>query len=250
MLLFGAASPISSWLSTSMIRPDPESVRRNAYWRMFGLDLAFNGDDNRPPTYDKAKAANTNFVQLFEELLFEVWQAMANLRNTSGSNVADTDRIFRIAEALQNALRSRRQVQTLGREELAAATALGWVHLTLSANTPVVEDLEAEASSPSERLRLMGQRVGLAPHSKASSLISMADDLSAFLRTIESGIISGGQFAYILFDPAAPQSIANRAQRVITEWAAATGKDLKVRANPVETRAAQYARRPQLVASR
>jgi hypothetical protein len=250
MLLFGAASPISPWLSTSLIRPDPEAVRRNAYWRLFGLDLAFGTDENRAPAYDKAKAANTNFVRLFEELLFEVWQAMANVRNTSGSNVADADRIFRLAEVLQNALRSRRQVQTLGREELAAATALGWVDLTLSANTPVVEDLEAEASSPSERLRLMGQRVGLSAHSKASSLFSMAGDLSVFLRTIELGVISGPQFAWLLYDSAQPGSIANSSQRVITEWAAATGKDLKVRANPVEMRPAQAPRRPQLVASR
>ena len=42
--------------------PDSEAVRRNAYWRFFGLDLAFGTDDNRPPVYDKANAANTNFI--------------------------------------------------------------------------------------------------------------------------------------------------------------------------------------------
>jgi hypothetical protein len=249
VLLFGAASPISPWLSTSGIRSDPEAVRRNAYWRLFGLDLAFGTDDNRPPAYDKANAANTNFVQLFEELLFELWQAISNVRNFSGANNADDDRIYRLAEALQYALRSRRQVQSLAREELAAATALGWIDLTLSANTPVIEDLEAEATSPSERLRLMGQRVGLSPHSKATALFSMAVDLSLFLRTIESGVIQGPGVAWVLYDNQQPGSIANSSRRVITEWAAATGKDLKTRAKPVEMRPPQPGR-PQLVAVR
>ena len=165
-------------------------MRRNAYWRFFGLDLAFGTDDNRPPTYDKANAANTSFVPLFEELLFELWQAITNVRNTSGVNASDDDRIFRIAEELQFVLRSRRQIQLLAREELAAATVLGWVELTLSANTPVVSDLRAEATSPSDRLRLIGERVGLAPHSKSSALFSMAAELSLFLRTIESGLVT------------------------------------------------------------
>lgn len=250
VLLFGAANPIAPWLGTSALRTDPEAIRRNAYWRLFGLDLAFSSDDGRQPSYDKAKAANTNFVQLFEELLFEVWQAIANVRNTSGANVADPDRIFRLAEALQFALRSRRQVQTLSREELVASTALGWVHLTLSANTPVVEDLEAEASSPAERLRLIGQRVGLAPHSRSSSLIAMAEALSVFLRTIESGVISDSTFTWMLYDTGQPDNIANYSHRLITEWAAATGRNLKVRATPVEMRPVAGAQRPQLVASR
>ena len=47
-LLFGAQNLLSPWVSTSALRTDPEAVRRNAYWRMFGLDLAFGTDDNRP----------------------------------------------------------------------------------------------------------------------------------------------------------------------------------------------------------
>jgi hypothetical protein len=254
-LLFGAANPIAPWLSTSFIRSDPEAVRRNAYWRLFGLDLAFGTDDNRPPTYDKATHANTTFVQVFEELLYELWQAMTNVRNTSGVNAADDDRIFRIAEALQYALRSRRQNQLLSREELVASTTLGWAELTLSANTPVVEDLLANATSPYERLRIIGERVGLPAHSRSSSLFSMAGDLSRFLRVIESGVVFGPEVAWILYleqppassPPNAALPIGDASKRVITEWAAATGKDLKSRARPVETRPAT---RPLLVAAR
>ena len=256
-LLFGAANPISAFLSTSHVRPDPEAVRRNAYWRLFGLDLAFGTDDNRPPVYDKANSANKDFVQLFEELLAELWQAITNVRNTSGMNTADDDRIFRLAEALQFELRSRRQQQLLVREELAAATALGWIDLTLSANTPVVLDLLAEATSASERLRIIGERVGLSAHSKSAALFSMAGDLSRFLRVIESGVVSGPEVAWILYLDQPPggngfvainpaQPIGDSSRRVITEWSAATGKDLKRGAMPIQVQMA----RPQLVAAR
>lgn len=242
VLLFGAANPISTWLSTSAIRQDSEAVRRNAYWRLFGLDLAFGTDDNRPPTYDKANAANTSFIRLFEELLFELWQSISNVRNISGVNSSDDDRIYRIAEELQYVLRSRRQRQMLAREELAAATVLGWAELTLSANTPVVIDLRAEATSQANRLRLIGERVGLTAHSKSAALFSMCSDLSLFLRIIEAGVVTSPDLAWVLYltqppqgtPPGAPKPIGNESRRLITEWAAATGKDLKARSKPVE----------------
>jgi hypothetical protein len=246
-LLFGAANLVPSWLSTSVVRPDPEAVRRNAYWRFFGLDLAFGTDDNKPPVYDKATAANTGFVRLLEELLFELWQAMMNVRNFSGANASDDDRIFRIAEELGFTLRSRRQKSTLKREELAAATALGWAELTVSMNTPIVADLNAAATNPATRLQLIGERVNLPPHSKSAAFFSMASDLSTFLYMIESGLVSGPEFAWLLYLDQTPsgktgQPIGPEARRVITEWAAATGKDLKARSKPLDTTA-----RPRLV---
>jgi hypothetical protein len=252
-LIFGAANPLSPWMSTSWIRQDAEAVRRNAYWRFFGMDLAFGSDDNRAPTYDKAQAFNGNFVPLFEELLFELWQAISNVRNTSGANAADDDRIYRIAQALNFELQSRRQSQMLSREELAAATALGWIELTLSGDSPVVTDLRAVATSAADRLKLIGERVGLAPHSRSASLFSMAADLSIFLRVIESGVISSPTVSWVLYleqtpvpppgtpppppgTPLPPPPIGASSRRVITEWAAATGKDLKGRSKPVEVR--------------
>jgi hypothetical protein len=238
-LMFGAGNTLSTWLSTSTVRQDPEAVRRNAYWRYFGLDLAFGTDDNRPPVYDKANAANTGFVRLFEELLFELWQAITNVRNIAGTNASDDDRIFRIAEELGYVLRSRRQKSTLKREELAAALVLGWAHLTVSINSSLVSDMSATATNPATRLQLIGERVGLPAHSKSSAFFSMADDLSILLYTIESGLVKGPEYAWILYleQPPAGETdkpVGEEARRVITEWAAATGKDLKVRGKPIE----------------
>lgn len=240
-LVFGADYPMSAWLSTSSLRPDAESVRRNAYWRMFGMDLAFGKEDNRPVTYDKAVAANTSFVRLFEELLYEVWQAIMNVKNFSGVNSSDQDRIFAITEELKFILRSRRQSAQLAREELAAATALSWLYFTLDTNSAIVEDLRATATNASDRLKLIGAKVGLPAHSKTSSLISMADDLSLLLRTIESNLIPSPDFAYVLYkDGVIPNTnvklLGSTSRRVITEWSAATGRDLKSRKTPIEVR--------------
>jgi len=240
-LMFGAANPLAAWLATSAVRQDPEAVRRNAYWRLFGLDLAFGADDNRPPVYDKPDAANTSFIRLFEELLNELWRAMSNVRNIAGENQADDDRIFRLTEELAEVLRSRRQRALLAREELAAATVLGWLELTLSLDTPVVQDLRAHATSAADRLQLIGQKVGMSAHSKSASFFSMSQELSAFLRYIESGVVSGPQLSWLLYLQQPPQNvqgtpIGNDTRRVITEWAAATGKDLKLRTRPIEVR--------------
>lgn len=237
-LLFSAAYPFSAWLSTSSVRQESEAVRRNAYWRLFGLDLAFGGDDNRPPVYDKAEATNSNFVRLFEELLYELWKAMSNVRNFAGENQADDDRIFRLTEELAEVLRSRRQQALLAREELAAATVLGWVDLTLGTNSPVVQDLRANATASSDRLQLIAQRVGMSAHSKSAAFFSMAVELSNFLRFIESGAVTGPEVAWQLYLAAVPvgvvgNAIGNDTRRVITEWAAATGKNLKSSPQPI-----------------
>jgi hypothetical protein len=241
-LVFGGANLTSSWLSTSAVRSDSEAVRRNAYWRLMGMDLSFGTEDNRPFVYDKATAANATFVSLFEELLYELWQAISNIRNSSGVNASDNDRIFRLAEQLRFMLNARRQNQVLAREEFAAVTVLGWFELTLSADTPVVTDLRAQATSPADRLKMIGERVGLAPHSRAAALFSMASDLSPLLRTIEAGYVSGPDLAWLLYDTVVPPTspptsatpLGTQSRRVITEWSAATGKDLKTRARPVE----------------
>jgi hypothetical protein len=130
-------------------------------------------------------------------------------------------------------LRSRRQSQLLAREELAASLVLGWIDLTLSTDTPVVQDLKANATSAANRLKLIGERVGLFAHSKSAEFFSMASELSLFLRAIESNVITGPSSVQVLYTTGTELGDASR--RVITEWAAATGKDLKTRAKPVET---------------
>lgn len=243
-LLFNAGNPVSAWLSTSTVRPDAEAVRRNAYYRMFGMDLAFGTDANAPYPYDKAETANKTFVALFEELLFELWRAIENIRNLVAGNTTDDDRIFRLTQELGFMLQSRRINALLGREELAASTAMGWVELTVSSNTPVVNDLRAQAASAADRLQVIGERVRLRPHSRADSFFAMAADLSLLLRALEGGWVTDSSRSWLLYQSVTPLNVpplppginplGTEVRRVITEWAAASGRDLKSRAVPVK----------------
>ena len=115
-------------------------MRRNAYHRLFGLDLNHGTDDNRPYPYPRAAAANTEFVATFEELLREVWRAIENVRNQVGANQTDVTTIANLARAIFDMLRVRRQenVGNLARDELWHVSTLDWFHLTLSFNTPIV----------------------------------------------------------------------------------------------------------------
>jgi len=242
-LLFNAANPFAAWLSTSAIRPDAEAVRRNAYYRMFGMDLAHGTDGNAPYPYDKAEVANRTFVGLFEELLFELWRAIENIRNLVAGNTTDDDRIYRLAEQLGFMLRSRRLNALLGREELAATTAMGWVELTVASNTPVVVDLRAQGASAADRLKVIGERVRLLPHTRTASFLAMAADLSLLLRALEAGWVTDNGRSWLLYQSVTPPGVpplppgvtplGTEVRRVITEWAAAAGRDLKARAVPV-----------------
>ena len=236
-LVFGAQSPALGWLGLSQIRPDPEASRWNAYWRLLGVKPAFGREDGSPITFVKSAVANTTFVPLFEELAFELWQAISNIQNSAGVNQSDDDRIYRIAEQLGFNMRSRRVNDQLMREELHAATVLGWFELTLGFDNQVMRDLKATGTSAAERLREIGDRVGLAPHSRSASFFAMAADLSRLLRAIENPVVTGPAFARVLYSTQAQGTVPGLGQasrRVITEWSAATGKDLKTRARPVE----------------
>ena len=62
----------------SHIRPDQEAIRRNAYQRLFGMDLNHGTAENKPYSFLRAEAANKEFVNTFEELLREVWVGIIN----------------------------------------------------------------------------------------------------------------------------------------------------------------------------
>lgn len=104
-------------------------------------------------------------------------------------------------------------------------------------DTAVVGDHRAQATSASGRLRLIGERVGLAAHGQSAALFEMVEDLSRLLHALEGGLVSTPSNAWQLYleapplgsEPSLRGPIGALSRRVITEWATATGKDLKVR---------------------
>jgi hypothetical protein len=221
--------PFQIYALASWIRPDIRAVRRNAYQRLFGLDLNHGTDDNRPYPYPRAAAANIEFTATWEELLRQVWRAVVNIQNQVGPNETDITTISNLSRALFDMLRVRRQdnVGNLGRDELFHVATMSWFYLTLSYNTPIVHDLKADATSPAERLQKIGERVGLPAHSRADSYFHLATSMSLVLREMEIGTFNDTTGAPALFQ--AGSRFQQMMQEATTHWSIATGRDVKAR---------------------
>ncbi len=182
----------------SLIRPNADASRRNAYWRMFGMDLAFgdiNSLNNGSLIYSKSKTSNQQFIALFEKYLTEIWQGYINARNSSGANTSDINIIVDLATQLRELLIARRGDTgtntyanlNLSREEFSSVLMTSWFTFIISDNTPVVEFLNCQSSTIGERLLKIGAKVGIPAHSKCQSLFEMASAASTILNTIEVG---------------------------------------------------------------
>ena len=233
----------------SLIRPSSDANRRNAYFRMFGMDLAF-GDINSISggtyPYLKAKSANLQFIALFERFLAEVWQGYINARNTSGPNTTDVNNITEIATQLQELLYARRGGQAgpganiygsrnLSREEFASGVLVSWFTYIISWDSPVVEFLNCQSSTIGERLLKIGAKVGIPAHSKSQALFEMAGAASNLLTTLEAGgtLDNPGWVTLMLsslnppFVPTLQSDYMNEFLTVINNWEKATGHRIK-----------------------
>ncbi len=216
----------------SSIRPDIRATRRNAYYRMFGMDLNHGTIDNRPYAYEKSESSNQAFVQTFESFLREIWRGYVNASNTSGPNTTDKSVIAELARRLREMMSERRRNGTLSREEFVSVAAMSWFHLTLSSNTPLVVDLKADASTPEERLRRLGERVGVGTHSRSRAFFTLSEPLSRLLTLVEQGKFDAPADVVNLYDPNVPppNNYVATTLTILHHWSAATGRDLKATA--------------------
>lgn len=224
-LFYNDPSHFSITNISSHIRPDLRATRRNAYWRMFGMDLIHGSDEGQPYSYIKADAYNNEFVTIFEELLREVWVAITNVNNTSGANPKDEGKIENLVDNLHDMLMSRRESGNLSREEFTAVAMMSWFHLTVSFDSPIVVALRAEAASPEQRLFKIAQRVGLPAHGLSKSYFDIADAISRILIQIEASntaIVPG-----IVATGTSLNEIQKTMNTIITHWSIITGRDVK-----------------------
>ena len=231
----------------SRLRPNFDATRRNVYWRMFGMDLAF-GDINSQNTtipYHKAKSSNQQFIPLFEKYLAEIWQGYINARNISGENHSDINVLIELATQLQEMLQARRGLfglnysnQNLSKEEFNSVLITSWFTFIISYNSPVVNFLNCQSSTIGERLLNIGTKVGVPAHTRCQSLFEMAGPASNILTSLETGGFLNNQanvqtmLSSMNPPPAIPpaQVFINFMEdflRVINNWEKATGHRIK-----------------------
>lgn len=211
----------------SHVRPDLRATRRNAYYRMFGMDLNHGGDDNQPYPYMRAEAANNGFVAIFEEFLREVWIGYINRSTTSGANPTDDAKIHELITQLHDMLITRRLRGNLSREEFFFVAMMSWFHLTVDSNLPVIDDLRAQATSPEQRLFKIAQMVGLPAHGFSRSYFEIAEAISSILIYIESGAVKTPSAVRVFYDPNILPSLFDAMNLTIMQWSTITGRDIK-----------------------
>jgi hypothetical protein len=233
--LFFRDPPLFSISSvTSHLRPEARVVRRNAYWRMFGMDLSHpvTRSVNGPMSgatwkQDTGNGVNTTFREKWSELLRQVWLGMENRNNLIGANATDDAYLDLLCTSLQDMLTMRRRAGFLAREEFAAVAAMSWFELTLSANTPIVSALNGNATSPADRLNLIAQRVGMSPAPRARELFELAPLMSFLLRLVEAGAFVTAGNARLLYLPTS--ALSPTVNTIIDLWQSATGERVKER---------------------
>ncbi|MCP3920041.1 MAG: hypothetical protein GY711_31310 [bacterium] len=223
-LFYKQTPPFTPWSLDNHIRPDMGAIRRNAYYRMLGMDL--NHAPAPDEQYIKAEEHNDDFVQTFERLLQEVWTGYRNRANATGTNPTDDSAIAFMCTTLRQMMQARRQGNKLSREELLAVVMLSWFHLTVDFNSPIVVSANASNSSAHERLRLLGEKVGLPAHSKSEHFFELSQPASRFLLRIDAGDFDDAANATLLYDES--DAITYDVQDLITHWSMATGRDVKV----------------------
>ncbi len=187
---------------TSKVREDAEAVRRNAYYRLFGMDLSFGNSNNPLNTsynYHKSEISNNGFISLFEKLLKEFWQGYINALNTTTTNTRDDYVIEQLIRDLHYMLMGRRthetatqnmwkyyDASTLSWEEFHSVMMMFWFFEIIDdVNSPLIEDLNAHAVRSGYRLINLGKKVNLSAHTKSQELIDLSIPMARLLRTIE-----------------------------------------------------------------
>jgi hypothetical protein len=221
---------------TSQLRPNARINRRSDYWRMFALDLPHPapGIDGQPWKQGPATVVNSRFLELWNELLRQVWLGIENDRNQNGTNPTDDNYIGYLCQTIGEMLRLRRRGGMLSREEFSDVCMMNWFHLTVLYDDALVRDLSANAGdargNPADRLAAIGARVGVAPSRQARELFELANVVSPLMWAIEVSIFDTPSAARLLYHSSGvstPNAAADTMNRIIDLWQSATGQNVK-----------------------
>ncbi len=233
--LFYSNSPYAVWNENSLLGSNFEAIRRNAYYRLLGMDLnhGIGEKGTQPVAYQRANHTNLGFTELFENFLKQCWQMMINFNNTSNINTTDLVALQELANAIRNMLLSRRSTENnldnyavlnLSKAEYASVVMFQWFYHSLSYNSPIVVEMSAEAGTPADRLSRLGQRVGIPCHSKSSFFIDLAPLMATLLRLFELDEIDSNYITAIANPTTRPYALITS---ILNNYQLATGKNLK-----------------------
>lgn len=234
-LLFFSNAPQAIWNENSNLGNNFEAMRRNAYFRLFGMDLNHGIGENGTASvqYQRANHFNADFIMQLESFLKLCWQMMINFSNTSNINTTDLIALQEQANSLKNLLLSRRTTErslddytllNLSKVEFHSVIMAEWFNHAISYNSPIVREMGAEGVTASERLNRLAQRVGYTSHSKTANFLDLAPLLATLLRLLELDEVDNNYLTAIANPSTRPYALITS---ILYNYQIATGKDLK-----------------------
>jgi hypothetical protein len=227
-LIYGDAAPSMVWTTSGRLRRDEQACRCSTYYWMFGIDLSHAPQIAGEHPYEKPADSNRDFIPTFEAFGREVWRGIVNARNISGANDTDPRVIANLSERIYDMMQTQRQSGNQSREEFRAVAIMSYLHLAVLYDSPAVQDLRAEASSPELRLQKMAERVGMSAHPKSKALFDLAGPFSKLMQALETGKYNTAANTPLLYQELpSPTPLSRNAEDVIDQYTLATGRDLK-----------------------
>jgi hypothetical protein len=223
-LIFSDPPPTTIWNVTGRAYPDEISQRMAAYRSMLGIELNHAAAITAAHRFAKPADSNVDFIETFEALAGMLWRGFVNVHNFAGPNDTDNQAIVNAARRLSCMFAARREGCIFAREELRAVAVMSWLHLAVSFNSPIVIDLQAQASCPEERLYGIARRVGLPADPRSQALFALAQPFSKLLTLIENGGLDNAELAQGLYTCEDGRSLLGS---VIGNYSIAMGHDVK-----------------------
>jgi hypothetical protein len=218
---------ICVWTGASRTPEEEEASRHALYRNTFAREFS-GADENRRAGF--AQSSTPDFFAKFEAFLGEAWRGIVQARSPQAQRDTNHQKLASLAMDLSNQLVTMRERTSLTLEEFRAVAIASMLHVVVSVNSQVVNDLGANAVSSAERLALMGKKCGIAPSPRAPALFEISRPLSVILRALESGAFNDVPGARFLCSNGNLQDLFETAIGLYNE---AVGKDLTARKTDV-----------------
>lgn len=172
----------------SAIAPDPEQLRLNAYWRLFGLRVPGKVGLEETPNY------NAEFEKTFGEAMIEIFQGILDQGVTGQPQYGNPSAV---AEHLNN-LRQQLVNRTFNEiRDISEASALHVTRLfSLLDNDEFMGALNIRSKGRPQRLKDLADKVKPKSDPATQYLLILAERIEVFLRRVEDtdwNTINAGQ---------------------------------------------------------
>lgn len=203
----------------SSITPDPEGLRYNAYWRLFGYVI--KGKEDRLSGDLKPNSYNAEFNTMFEKVMYEIFQGILDNQITI-ERLGNPNALSQLLNDLSEQLRNRtyNTIEDQAEYWYAVFTALrALVTDDQNNHDLMVKRLNIRSIGEDKRLIELGEKLNVPVAIKSVYLFTLADKMQDFLKRIEDTTWTPAEAAKLFNEE-------TNFKEISSAWYQVTGKDL------------------------